>query len=133
MQGFLFSLAINFCIILSIHFSATALVRFFIDDEDVLYYGVLFLQHLNPFYIVVSITQIYSGALRGAGRTRAPMFIVLGSYVVFRQIYLFIMANFIRNEALPIAMGYPFGWLLAATLFLIVYHSRGLEHNNVHL
>lgn len=131
MRGVFFSFVINLCIIISIHLSAPALVRFFIDDESVLHYGVLFLRNLNPFYIVISITQIYSGALRGAGRTRAPMFIILGSYVAFRQVYLFVMANFIRNEALPIAMGYPFGWLLAATLFLIVYHRKGLEHNSV--
>ena len=131
-RAFLFSLGINLTIILSIHFSAPALVQFFIDKEEVLHYGVMFLRNLNPFYIVISITQIYSGALRGAGRTRAPMFICLGSYVAFRQLYLFVMANFIRNEALPIAMGYPAGWVLAATLFLLVYYSRGLEYNRVH-
>lgn len=130
-RAFLFSLGINLVIILSIHFSAPALVRFFIDEEEVLHYGVLFLRNLNPFYIVVSITQTYSGALRGAGRTKAPMFIVLGSYVLFRQIYLFFMSNFICNEALPIAMGYPAGWLLAATLFLIVYYRKGLESAKV--
>ena len=30
-----------------------------------------------------------------------------------------------------IAMGYPFGWVLAAVLFLIVYYRRGLEYNRV--
>ena len=25
----------------------------------------------------------------------------------------------------------PFGWLLAATLFLAVYYRKGLEHNSV--
>lgn len=130
-RALLLSLGINASIILLIHFAAPALVRFFIDQEGVLHYGVLFLRYLNPFYIVISVTQTFSAALRGAGRTKAPMFIILGSYVVFRQIYLFVMANFIRNEALFIAMGYPFGWVLAATLFLVVYYRRGLEYNRV--
>ncbi|MBQ2896367.1 MAG: MATE family efflux transporter [Oscillospiraceae bacterium] len=128
-RAFLLSLCINICISTTIYFSAPALVRFFIDKEEVLYYGVLFLRNLNPFYVVVSITQTYSAALRGAGRSKSSMFITLFSYVVFRQIYLFVMANFIANEALPIAMGYPAGWVLAATLFLIVYHRRGLENS----
>ena len=132
-RALLFSLAINACLILCIHASAAELVRFFIDDEDVLYFGVLFLRYLNPFYILISLTQVYSGALRGAGRPRAPMYISLGSFVAFRQVYLFIMANFVRNEILPIAMGYPFGWVLAAGLYLIVYYRRGLEYSKVHL
>ena len=125
------SLVINFTITVTISVFAPALVRFFIDKEEVLHYGVLFLRNLNPFYIVISVTQTYSAALRGAGRSKSSMYITLGSYVVFRQIYLFVMANFIRNEALPIAFGYPAGWVLAATLFLIVYHRKGLEHNSV--
>ena len=58
--------------------------------------------------------QIYAGALRGAGITRAPMVIMLSSFVVFRQIYLFAMSH-ICNEIIPIAMSYPAGWLLSST------------------
>lgn len=126
-RALLLSLFINVSIILLIHFTAPALVSFFIDKEEILYYGVLFLRKLNPFYVLISITQTYSSALRGAGRSKEPMFIMLFSYVVFRQIYLFVMANYISNEVLPIAMGYPAGWLLSAVLFILVYYRKGLE------
>ena len=46
---------------------------------------------------------------------------MLASFVVFRQIYLFVVSNFIANEILPIAMGYPAGWLMCSTLTLIYY------------
>jgi Na+-driven multidrug efflux pump len=61
-------------------------------------------------------------ALRGAGNSRAPMIITLCSFVGFRQLYLFLMSN-ICNEILPIAMGYPAGWLLCSTITAIYYHK----------
>ena len=54
------------------------------------------------------------------------MIIMLCSFVVFRQIYLFIMANFLSNEILPIAMGYPAGWLLCSILTSLFYHRTSL-------
>ena len=68
---------------------------------------------------MICVNQIYSGALRGAGDSKTAMIIMLCSFVVFRQIYLFIMANFISNTVIPIAMGYPAGWFIASTATLI--------------
>ena len=31
------------------------------------------------------------------------------------------MANFIRNEIIPIAMGYPAGWIVCSAVTLIYY------------
>jgi len=126
-RAFLLSLVINASIILLIDSSAQTLVRFFIEKEEVLHYGVLFLKYITPFYILISATQIYSSALRGAGRSKAPMYIMLFAYVVFRQFYLFVMANFIANEPLPIAMGYPAGWIVSAALLLIAYYRKEPE------
>ena len=79
------------------------------------------------FYLIICFNQIYAGALRGAGNSRAPMIIMLSSFVVFRQVYLYVMANFISNEVLPIAMSYPAGWLLASLLTLLYYNKVKLE------
>ena len=46
---------------------------------------------------------------------------MLGSFVVFRQIYLFIMSRYISNTIMPIALGYPAGWLLCSTIMVISY------------
>jgi hypothetical protein len=47
--------------------------------------------------------------------------IMLCSFVVFRQIYLYIMANYISNTIIPIAMGYPAGWIVCSAVTLIYY------------
>lgn len=103
-------------------FFAEPIVRFFNADPQVIEYGTLLLQWLSPFYLLCCFNQIYSGALRGAGNSRAPMIIMLSSFVAFRQIYLFIMAR-VCNEILPIAMSYPAGWLLCTILTATYYHK----------
>ena len=56
---------------------------------------------------------------------------MLASFVVFRQIYLYIMANYISNTTLPIAMGYPAGWLVCSILTLIYYNHVDLAGKRV--
>lgn len=99
------------------------LVAFFNDKPEVVAYGTLFLRYMCPCYVLICVNQVYSGSLRGAGISQPPTYIMLASFVVFRQIYLYIMANFISNTILPIAMGYPAGWLVCSALTLI-YYSR---------
>ena len=104
---------------------APYLVEFFNDSEGVVQFGTMFLKWLTPFYTLCCINQIYTGALRGAGDSRSPMFIMLGSFVLFRQIYLFVMSH-VANEIIPIAMSYPAGWILCSVLTLIYYRKRHL-------
>jgi len=101
---------------------AAPVVGFFNSKPEVIEYGTLLLRWMTPFYVLCCFNQIYSGALRGAGNSKAPMVIMLGSFVVFRQIYLFCMSR-ICNEIIPIAMSYPAGWLLCSTLTTIYFHK----------
>ena len=80
---------------------------------------------------MICFNQIYAGALQGAGSSRASMIIMLGSFVVFRQIYLYVMANFIMNAVLPIALGYPAGWLLCSISIYTYYRRTDLTKNVV--
>ena len=105
---------------------APQIVAFFNDKPEVIEYGTLLLRWISPFYILCSFNQIYGSALRGAGNTKAPMFIMLVSFVAFRQVYLFTVSRF-WNEILPIAMGYPAGWLLCSSLSALYYHKVRLE------
>ncbi len=120
-----FFLSVGITVVLSSVAIAIAppLVAFFNDKPEVVTYGTLFLRHMCPCYVLICVNQVYSGSLRGAGISQPPTYIMLASFVVFRQIYLFIMANYISNTILPIAMGYPAGWLVCSVLTLI-YYSR---------
>ncbi len=105
---------------------ARPLVGFFNAKPEVVEYGAKLLMWMSPFYVLCCVNQIYAGALRGAGNSKAPMIIMLASFVVFRQIYLYVMANFISNEIIPIAIGYPAGWLICSAATLIYYKHTSL-------
>ncbi len=106
-------------------------VAFFNPKPEVVAYGKMLLRAITPFYVLCCVNQVYSGALRGAGNSRAPMIIMLCSFVLFRQLYLYVMAHFICNEIIPIAMGYPAGWLVCSTLTLIYFHKTSLAKSRV--
>ena len=100
---------------------APQVVRFFINGEEVIEYGTLFLRLLSPFYVLCCFNQVYSNALRGIGRSKTPMYVLLFSFVLARQIYLYIVSNYISNTIIPIAMGYPFGWILCSSIITVSY------------
>ena len=129
--AFFMSLSVTAAVIAVVMIFAPQLSRFFNDDPNVVYYAELLLYNITPFYIFCSVNQVFAAALRGGGNTKAPMFILLGSFVVFRQIYLFIVSNFISNDILPVAFGYPAGWFVCAAVMLVYYFTVGFSKSRV--
>ena len=123
----LLSFVITALLMIPVMIFAPYLVRFFNAKVEVVAYGTMLLRWLSPFYLLCCVNQIYAGALRGSGNSRAPMVIMLLSFVLFRQTYLFVMANYISNRILPIAMAYPAGWLLCSLLTAIYYRNVKLS------
>jgi len=103
--------------------------------------------------VTICFNQLYAGALRGIGSARAPMFIFLGSFVAFRQLYLFVTSSiftpelvaslqdsafttFLVNTGLienkldlaffPMALAFPMGWIMASALLIICYRRSKL-------
>ena len=116
------SVAVTAVLLIPVLLFAPDLTAFFNSKAEVVSYGALLLRLLSPFYFFFCINQIYAGALRGAGNSQMPMWIMLGSFVVFRQIYLYIMSNYISNEIIPIALSYPAGWFVCSVVTLLYYH-----------
>ena len=105
--------------------AARDLIGLFSPDPEVVSYGVRFIQIVTPFYLTISFNQIYSGALRGIGDATAPTVIMLCSFVVFRQIYLFI-TKMLNVGFVSVALAYPMGWILCSTLLIIRYRGSRL-------
>ncbi len=125
-QSILLSTGVTGILMIPVLLFSGDVVRFFTSQEESIRYGTLFLQHITPFYILTCFTQVYSSALRGAGNSRAPMIIMVSSYVAFRQVYLAVMSH-ICNEVIPIAMGYPAGWILCCMIFMFYYYRTPLD------
>ena len=110
---------------------APHLVYFFNKEADIIAFGTTFLHWLTPFYVLCCMNQIFAGALRGSGNSTAPMVIMLTSFVFFRQVYLYIMANYISNTVIPIAMSYPAGWLLCSLIMFLYYKNSNFEKSRI--
>lgn len=129
--AFFMSLGVTAVVIALVMLFAPQLSRFFNDDPNVVYYAELLLYNITPFYIFCSVNQVFAAALRGGGNTKAPMVIMLSTFVAFRQIYLFVVSKFISNEILPVAFGYPAGWFLCAATMLMYYFTVGFSKSRV--
>ena len=127
----LLSMGCTVVLLIPVLIFAPYLVTFFNDKPEVVEYGTLFLRTVSIFYVFCCINQIFAGALRGSGNSRAPMFIMLSSFVLFRQLYLYIVSNYISNEIIAIVMGYPAGWMMASVLTLVYY--RCVKFSKSHL
>ncbi len=106
--------------------AAPKIVWFFNKDPNVIYYGSLFIRLNCLFDILCCSNQTHAGVLRGVGDAKAPMFIMMGSFVVFRQIYLFIVSH-ITDSIYPIALAYPAGWLMCSIIMFFYFRLSGWE------
>lgn len=129
--GLIMGFTVMVIILVPMMIFAPQLTALFNDDKEVIEFGTLFVRLCSPFYVAFVINQVYSGALRGAGDAKNTMFIMLFSFVVFRQIYLFIVSR-LGATAGVIALGYPMGWMMCSALLLIYYyHGRWARRLNL--
>ena len=124
LQGLFISWGISACIITMLYIFAPFIARMFNQDAAVLGYAVLFIRLNSLFDPINATNQIEAGALRGVGDSRTPMLIMLSSFVVFRQIYLFIISK-VTSSIYFVAIGYPLGWMVCTTLMTLHIKRSG--------
>ena len=126
LQGLFISWGISAFIITCLYIFAPYIAGLFNQDAAVLSFAVLFIR-LNSIFDPVNATdQIQAGALRGVGDSKSPMIIMLSSFVVFGQIYLFIISR-LTDSVYFIAIGYPLGWIVCTTLMTIHIKRSGWD------
>jgi putative MATE family efflux protein len=116
----------TFVLVLPEFLAAPQIVKLFNGDPEVIRYGTLFIRMNCFFDILCCSNQMHAGALRGVGDSKAPMYIMLSSFVVFRQIYLFI-ASHLTTSIYPISIAYPAGWLVCSIIMLFYFNRSGWE------
>ncbi len=111
------------CIVLAslIFIFAPEAIAIFTSDDSVIAYGTLFLR-LNVFFLCFNaINHTLAGALRGRGDSAAPMFIMIFSFVILRQIYLYAGTRLIGYNEIVVGLGYPVGWVSCCIIELIYF------------
>ncbi len=99
-------------------------VSVFTSDESVIGYAVLFLRMNVYFLCFNAINHTLAGALRGRGDSAAPMFIMIFSFVILRQIYLYAGTRLIGNNEIVVGLGYPVGWTACCIIELAYFFVK---------
>ncbi len=122
------AVGVTFLIALLLFIFARPAIRLFSSDESVIEFGSLFI-HANVFFLLFNcVNHTLAGALRGRGDSKGPMVIMLLSFVLIRQIYLFIVTRFVANTPFLVGFGYPVGWttccIIEVAYFYITYKRK---------
>lgn len=110
-------------IVLVCAFAAPA-IALFTPDEKVIEFGVLFVRTNFVFLLFNCVNHVLAGALRGRGDSTAPMAIMLLSFVLLRQIYLFVVTRFVANIPMLVGFGYPVGWMACCIIEVSYYFLK---------
>lgn len=111
-------------------FFGESFIAIFNSEPDVVQAGRTMQLAFVPFYILLPMTQIYSGVLRGAGKSSAPMYIMVFNFVILRQIYLAIITK-LTSSVYYVFMGWPVTWVTCTIMFIIYFYKvNWLNENN---
>ena len=93
-------------------------------DPAVIRLGVYVMAWTVPFNVLFMPVEVFAGAMRGTGCSVLPTVITCVCVCVFRVVWIFtVVRTWHRIELLAVC--YPLSWLLAATVFSIVYFQGG--------
>ncbi len=123
----LLTLSVTSVIAVFLFLFAQPAVSLFTKDREVIEAGALFI-HANTFFLLLNcVNHVLAGALRGRGDSRAPMIIMLATFVGLRQLYLFLATRFLGNTPLIVGLGYPVGWTACFVIevsYFLIRHMR---------
>lgn len=107
---------------------APQLVALFNNDPAVVAYGVQQARIEAWFYCLLSLSHCMAGILRGAGKTKVPMFIMLICWCAIRIAYITITVHYVPDIRV-IFWAYPLTWFLSSVAFVVYYFKADWMHN----
>lgn len=105
-------------------FKGNSVVRFFVDDPDVIYHGAMLFRIVSPSVIFFALFTVANGALQGAGDTRPIMIFNIVRLWGLRIPVVFLLVAFTAFGPVSIWIGMFASNLLVAAASLILL-SRG--------
>ena len=99
---------------------ARPLLAIFTPDAAVLEIGVKMVRFLVPCYVTYVLVELIPGAVRGAGKSLAPMLISVFGVCVLRLLWLFFVVPRFHTVAM-VEASYPITWVITSLALLIYY------------
>ena len=105
------------------------LFRIFSKEASVIALGRQIIGITFPFYGLYSILQIVGDSMRGVGKSRGPMCIIMINICIVRTVLLFLVVPS-YHDIRSVAAVYPVTWAMTAlcmTIYYILYHRTFLK------
>ena len=106
---------------------ARPLIAVFNGDEGVVAFGVRQIRIEAPFYFMLALSHSIAGVLRGAGKAKVPMFVMLGVWCIFRVTYISVAMSLSHTIELVFA-AYPLTWTISSIIFTIYMAKSNWVH-----
>lgn len=90
----------------------TQAISLFSNDAEVIKNGVLMMIILMPFYWMISLVNICTGAFRGAGRSLMAMMVMVVNLCGIRMLWIWITVPMVPRLS-TVLWGYPVSWITA--------------------
>lgn len=97
---------------------AKHLIALFNSDPEVIAFGVRQIHVESLFYFLLALSHSIAGVMRGAGKAKVPMFVMLGVWCIFRVLYITVAMSISHTIELVFA-AYPITWSISSVIFLI--------------
>ena len=99
---------------------APTFIGFFSDQPEVIEIGTMRARIISLFYFMLALSHLLSGILRGLGRTKVPMVVMLVSWCIIRIAYITVTLRFIPDIRV-VFWAYPITWAISVVSFLVYY------------
>ena len=126
--GLVCSLASAELLGLVLYFFATPLVRLFVNDPEVIFYGVERAHIVTLFFFLCGFTHFMAAVLRGAGKPVIPMMVFLFCWCVARITILTVTDLFVHTVYTTYIV-YPVTWVLSSTTIMLAYKKYGITQH----
>ena len=107
---------------------APQLIGFFSESQAAIEFGARHMRTICLFYCLLAFSHCIGAILRGAGKPTVPMLTSLGSWCLFRVVYITVAVKFV-NELTTVSWAYPITWILSGIIFLIYFLFGDWIHN----
>ncbi len=108
----------------------TPLMHFFTGEDGVIYYGAKMIGTLAPFYVIFSVTEVLSGAIRGSGTSVPIMIVTLIGMFIIRIGWIFLFMPMYKTIDI-IYWSYPISWVFTWLLTVAYYYKGKWRHKGI--
>lgn len=103
------------------------LISAFTSEPEAIAYGLDKLHISSPFYFLLAASHGLAAVLRGAGKAKVPMLVMLGCWCIFRVTFISVLTPILQTIKVLYWI-YPITWAMSATILVIYYTKADWVH-----